>query len=199
MTVTNAAPVVGDLVATSTSNLEGGTVTLTGTVSDPGSLDTHAVTVQWGDGTTSSATLTEAGGKGTFAATHVYVDNPIGAPAGPYTVTVTAKDDDGGSSDTIATAPVANAAPLIGALSVSKTEILEGGSVSLTGTLTDIGLADTHSVTIQWGDGLSSAAKVTESKGAGKFTATHVYADNPAGLDTGAFTIRAIVTDDDGG
>ena len=80
-------------------------VPIAGRFHDLGTLDTHAVTIDWGDGTTSSATTIEApfgppgsvqGAGGTFAASHSY------AAAGTYTVTASVADDDGGGGiDTI--------------------------------------------------------------------------------------------------
>jgi PKD repeat protein len=70
---------------------EGDTVTLPpGTFIDPGTLDTHTATVDWGDGTVEPGAVTETGGNGSVAGSHVY------PTAGSYTVTVTVTDDDGG-------------------------------------------------------------------------------------------------------
>ena len=51
VTVLNAAPTVAINLSAATIN-ENGVVTLSGTVSDPGPHDTHAVTIIWHDGST---------------------------------------------------------------------------------------------------------------------------------------------------
>ncbi|CAL9619582.1 hypothetical protein SUDANB38_05848 [Streptomyces sp. enrichment culture] len=60
-------------------------VSFTGTFTDPGTLDTHEMTVDWGDGTTTTPVTSPVG------ATHQY------AAAGIYDIAVTVTDDDGGS------------------------------------------------------------------------------------------------------
>ena len=54
-------------------------------------------------------------------------------------------------------------------------------------------MLDTHTATVNWGDGTSSAGQVSEAAGSGTVTATHDYADN------GPYTVRAKVRDKDGG
>src|SRR5262249_18383339 len=55
---------------------------------DVGTLDTHTVTVDWGDGTVEAAQVTEAGGAGDFVGVHAYQFGGI------YPVQVTLRDDD---------------------------------------------------------------------------------------------------------
>ncbi len=64
---------------------------------DPGVLDTHTATVDWGDGTpVLPAAVVQGAGSGTVAATHVYPD------PGVFTATITVTDSDGGAgSDTL--------------------------------------------------------------------------------------------------
>ena len=59
---------------------------------DPGVLDTHTAEVDWGDGSAAPATVSEAGGAGSVAATHLY------AAPGTYDVSLCVRDDDGGSA-----------------------------------------------------------------------------------------------------
>ena len=58
---------------------------------DPGVLDTHTAVWDWGDGTTSAGTVSEASGSGTASGSHSY------AAPGVYTVGVTVKDKDNGT------------------------------------------------------------------------------------------------------
>ncbi len=62
---------------------------------DPDKLDTHTATWDWGDGTTSSGTVTESNGSGSITGFHAY-----GAP-GIYTVTVTVEDNYGNTDQAV--------------------------------------------------------------------------------------------------
>ena len=60
--------------------------------------------------------------------------------------------------------------------------------------VTDAGLLDTHTATVDWGDGTVETVPVTAGQpGRGSFAADHVYA---AG---GSYAARVVATDDDGG
>lgn len=96
VTVTNADPAISGLTtdsATLASKSDDGVVTLSGSVTDAGTLDTHEVVVDWGDGNVE--TIVAAGDLVTspdFSGTqHTY------AAGGIYTITVTVTDDDSGS------------------------------------------------------------------------------------------------------
>jgi hypothetical protein len=96
-TVLNVAPTVaGATWNVSVDPVKIGT-SITGTITfaDAGLIDTHVSTVNWGDGTQSSGTVTEAGGSGSVTATHTY------NASGLYTVTFTVKDKDGGIGQTV--------------------------------------------------------------------------------------------------
>ncbi|WP_435018629.1 PKD domain-containing protein [Tundrisphaera sp. TA3] len=130
--------------------------------------------------------------------------NPIFSAAhldGPTTVTVRVRvtDDQGAVSYDSATIQVRNVAPTIASLNLNATTINEGGSVSLSGTIADPGVADGHTVTVDWGDG-SDPTQITLAAGVMGFTApAHAYLDNPAGAASGGrYTIRVVVADKDG-
>jgi hypothetical protein len=59
--VANAAPTLNGITVDSSTIDEGGTVTLTGSYNDPGSVDGHTATIDWGDGTSESLTLGAVG------------------------------------------------------------------------------------------------------------------------------------------
>ena len=93
VTVNNAPPT---LSAGADQNVaENDTVRLAATFSDAGSGDTHALVINWGDGTGAmAASVDEANGQ--IVSTHVYSD------AGVYTVDLTLSDDDGATvTDTL--------------------------------------------------------------------------------------------------
>jgi hypothetical protein len=72
-------------------------------------------------------------------------------------------------------------------------EFTTGQTVKLKEDFTDPGLKDTHTVTIDWGDGTAPAAFVITPVGARSFERTHKYAAE------GFFQISASVADADGG
>ncbi len=90
VTVTNIAPSV---VVSTEGAAEGGVALLTATFTDPGFVDTHTATVDWGDGTPPEVVPVAAQGTGwgTVVASHIYTGG------GGYQATVTVTDDDGGT------------------------------------------------------------------------------------------------------
>lgn len=165
-----------------TAGSEGGTSTLALTFADVDALDTHTVSVVWGDGsTTSSGEL--AAGETTFSATHAYADT------GNYSVVVTLNDSARNTVSASTSVSPANVGPVVGSLVLSPSSVVDGELLTVSGTFTDPGTADTFTLTVNWGDGASS----TESLAAGtrSFSATHAYAA------AGPVTIRATVADRD--
>jgi serine protease len=108
VTVTNVVPTVSlNAISTVTENT---TTTISGVVTDAGWLDPLTATVDWGDGSSSSATgvleNTEPNATLTYSATHTYGDD------GVYTVTVCGRDDDSTSAPcAVRTATVTNTNP----------------------------------------------------------------------------------------
>ena len=200
-----------------TSLLEGSTVSpgLVGFY-DVGIEDSHpTATVNWGDGTSIEVldpgpTLWPCDAEGIpglpppgdLAATcgtvslgsHVYADDDA------YTVTVTVTDDDGGVGSDTFSVIVDNVAPTVDA---GEDQIASGdGTVSLDpATFNDLGTLDTHTATIDWGDGTATeAGAVSESPfgppgdvpGAnGTVSGSHTY------TGSGTYTVTVTVTDDD--
>jgi hypothetical protein len=88
--------------------------------------------------------------------------------------------------------------PQITAFQIDKTAINENESVTLTGSFTDVGLLDTATLQINWGDGNTSAATVDQVNRT--FEATHQYFDdNPTATPLDENIITGTLTDDDGG
>jgi PKD repeat protein len=179
--VSNVAPAV-EAGSNQTAD-EGDTVSLNpATFTDPGTADTHSATIDWGDGTVEAGTVNQAAN--TVSGSHVYADNSN------YTVTVTVMDDDGESNSDSFTMTVNNVAPTVDA--GSNQNVNQGDTVSLDpATFTDPGTADTHTATINWGDGTVEAGTVNQ--GAGTVSGSHVY------TQAGTYMVTVTVTDDDGG
>jgi|GEM_PF-5694380 len=147
--------------------------------------DGDSLTYSWnfGDGATATG----------VNPTHIYADNST------YTVTLTVADGHGYEHTTTHTITINNVAPSLVARSNLTTD--EGSVIDLTGTtFSDPGFGDTHTATVNWGDGPSQVATVTVTSSGGPgilrqgtVAATHVYADN------GIYTVQVCVMDDDGG
>jgi hypothetical protein len=110
--ITNAAPIITSLNGPFTID-ENGWVTVTGSFSDEGPLDSHTVVINWGDGEDSTTITVPASGPRTFSAAHRYLDNPPPHPSsgGSYAIGVTVTDDDADSASASTTATVNNLAP----------------------------------------------------------------------------------------
>ncbi len=86
--ISNAAPVVMPLA--DRTIYSGDTLSVTASFTDPGVVDTHGATFDWGDGESADGLVEETGGVGTASASRVYYE------PGTYTVAVNVLDDDGG-------------------------------------------------------------------------------------------------------
>lgn len=128
---------------------EGEHAVVSATFTDPGTLDTHTVTVDWGDGNGPEAV---SAGDLASGISHTYGDN------GSFDVVVTVTDDDGGVGDDTVTVSVGNLAPSTaiddsGAVSFpgGDYQVVEaGGSVPLTADGADPGSDD---LTFAWSSG----------------------------------------------
>jgi PKD repeat protein len=90
VTVNNVAPTIISLSGPPTDPaLLGTPINLDGVFSDPGCLDTHEATIDWGDGQTTSSSIPL--GIYLISGIHTY------ASAGVYQITLTVTDKDGGS------------------------------------------------------------------------------------------------------
>ena len=88
--------------------------------------------------------------------------------------------------------PSGNSAPVISSLSLPgwSDKGREGNAISLTGNFTDGDPADTHSATVQWGDGSpTQSLAISESGGIGTMNGTHVY------VDGGVYSLIVTLTD----
>jgi hypothetical protein len=87
-------PVVGPITAPLTPVPMNTVINASASFTD-GPLETHTAVWNWGDGTTSSGTVTESNGSGTVTGSHAY------AVDGVYTITLTVKNNVGGSGQSV--------------------------------------------------------------------------------------------------
>lgn len=91
----NQPPVVGAITGPLAPVQVNTGLTASASFTDPGTLDTHTAVFNWGDGTSSPATLTEASGSGSASGTHAYT------ATGVYTITLTVTDNDGATAQSV--------------------------------------------------------------------------------------------------
>jgi hypothetical protein len=200
VTVNNVVPSV-NLTSDSPKD-EGSLLTVSGVIADPGWLDTLSGTINWGDGLPAESIagmLENVRPDATliFHVAHVYADN------GSYTVQVCGTDDDGATSCSSTAVGVNNVPPTVDA--GQDQVIYEGDTVVLDpATFNDKGTLDTHTATINWGDGSPLDTGIVSeapfgppgsTEGAnGTVAGQHHYRAAP-----GVYTVTVTVTDDDGG
>jgi 6-phosphogluconolactonase (cycloisomerase 2 family) len=209
LTVFNSPPTV--VPGPNPTGNEGSTVTATATFSDPaynyGSPKTYTASINWGDGSTTSGTVVVTPGSagvpttGTVTGSHVYID------ARTYPVTITVADEAGTTGQAALQAVIANLPPTLD--SFGPDWYLTGKPYTLTDTFNDPGKGDTHFVTIDWGDGITSRIDRTASYQAANNTLVPFVVE-PTATSNGHFTIGHVyndalhhlvvvtVTDDDG-
>ena len=182
ITVNNVAPTV--TAPASATITEGDTLGSSISFTDPGSADTHEGRANYGEGA----------GAGTFApVTSPFNLNNVYEEDGSYVVTVQVRDDELAQGADSFTVTVNNAIPVVTARGDVIVE--NGGTVFLGGSsFTDAGTLDTHTATVNWGDGSpTEPATVTQGPGSGTLAGNHVFNTG------GPYTVTLVVTDDDGG
>ncbi len=90
ITVYNVAPTLGPISGPVDPMAVFTSLSFSASFSDPGMLDTHTALWDWGDGTTSSGSISEVNGNGIASDTHAYLN------AGVYNIRLTITDKDGG-------------------------------------------------------------------------------------------------------
>ncbi|TWU08836.1 hypothetical protein CA54_40730 [Symmachiella macrocystis] len=207
--VSNVDPTISNLFSTETD--ENGFTTLSGTIVDPGVLDTFTLDINWGDSLSPENVQSvalgdvaiDAGGvkwnplTREFAIQHQYLDdNPTATLSDIYTINLTITDDDTGTLSDETTVIVNNVDPAINLFissSPKDDKAYEGDLITVSGLFSDAGVLDTHTAVIDWGDGASNDADITETGGSGSIAGEHIY------VDGGVFEVIVTLTDDDGG
>jgi hypothetical protein len=171
LSVLNAPPVVS-AVSDQTVNEGSGISMDLAIFNDPGMMDTHTATINWGDSTIISGIITS----NYVSGSHTYQDN------GVFTTGIIVTDDDGDSGSDFIDFNVLNVAPIVIAGSDQCSNI--GDTTAFSGSFMDPGALDTHTIHWNFGDGGTTT---------GTLTPTHIYTTYDE------FTVTLTVTDDDGG
>ena len=129
---------------------------------DPDVKDTHMAVVTWGDGSSDTGIVSQFGDRGGGLLGSVGFPKHYYSKEGTYTITVTVQDQKSISDSQTTTVQVSESDPTIDAFTIPATA--EGAKITPTITFHDKGTQDTHTATIDWGDGSAvDTAKVTET------------------------------------
>jgi len=160
--------------------VEGDTVTLDASGSyDP---DGSIVLYEW-DWDYDGVNFNPSGDTGVVQ-THTWNDDSI------YTIALRVTDDGGSTAVASLSIEVCNQPPEVNAGSDQTVDF--GADVSVNAEYTDSGTLDTHTSTIDWGDGSSESGTLTEPGSIGTVTGNHSYAW------PGTYVVTVEVTDIDG-
>ncbi|MCS6852227.1 MAG: DNRLRE domain-containing protein [Gemmataceae bacterium] len=147
------------------------------------------VIIDWGDGSPPETFVYEAGTTA-VSEVHQYLDDvPSDTPADTFTVTVRVL---GGAAEHVKTVTltVHNVPPTIEDIALTDATY-QNGVVSLTGTLSDPGIADSFTLMVDWGDGTGTHSYPLGS--ATSFDRAYLYAR------PGVYSVQVTVRDDDQG
>jgi hypothetical protein len=170
---------------------EGGSASLSGSVTNPSPVDANTVLISWGDGS-ANTTVNLVPGVMTFSGiTHQYREESAGQPNGTYSISVTVSDNEGGQTSAGTAIQVADAP-----LSATGTAVTPVTKTAFTGVVAGFTDADPnctpsdYTATIAWGDGHTSGGTIV-SNGSGGFTVsgTNTYAAD------GVYAIALTITD----
>lgn len=161
ITVTNVAPggIDLDVVKTITETgevrgrdvVEGAPVAYEVKYLDPGQDDRGEITINWGDGTPAQRIATAAG-QTKAEVRHRYERD------GEFRATVTVRDEDKDEATVTEGVRVLNAPPVLNT-ALAQATIKPGAVARVAGTITDPGVADTHTVSIDWGTAVPAAER----------------------------------------
>ncbi|HJQ73752.1 MAG TPA: PKD domain-containing protein [Gaiellaceae bacterium] len=189
VSVSNAAPIVD--AGPPASGAEGSAIALSGSVTDTDGPS--PTTIMW---TYAAGAGVDVGATCSFADASSPSTTITCTDDGTYTATLTASDGLNPPASDSTTVTVTNATPSVTIDSpAAGATYLPGATVSVSASFTDAGTNDTHTCTIDWGDGSPvTAGTVSESNGSGTCTGSHSY----TAAGSGPRTITVRVTDDDG-
>ncbi len=187
VTVNNVSPVITNVSNNGPVN-EGSPATITVTATDPAGVN-DPLTYSFDCDNNGSY---EIGPQAANNAQCLFADN------GSFTVGVEVSDDDSGTTSGSTVVTVVNVAPTVNTPVIDPSPSNEGQSVVASATFSDPGTADTHSCTVDYGDG-PVAGTITPGVGGGTCTGpAHTYLDDDIpGTASDAYTITVVVTDDE--
>ncbi len=142
ITVANVSPTITNLSQSASTLSENTDLTISGSIIDPGALDSQTVTIDWGDGLAPlTTTIDLPPGQLEFSATRQYLDDKApGGTAGTYPISITATDKDSGSTNVGTSVTVVDVAPTV---SLQATNDGSTGVLSFEAIVTDPGTLDT--------------------------------------------------------
>jgi len=172
------------------SQFSGMAATFVDTDPSGGTASEYATTIDWGDGATSSGTVTGGSGNYTVSGSHTYADE------GTFTSTVTIVDAEGNTATASTVANVADADVLTAGSSLTLTATEGAAKSGTVATFTDQYTGNTSTdftAQIVWGDGSTTAGTLSGSGANYTIGGSHAYADE------GTYTAQATMADDGGG
>jgi hypothetical protein len=159
------------------------------TFTDPNQAATassYASTIDWGDGTTGTGTITGSDGSFTVSGDHTY------STPGSYTIAVTTAANDNATNTTTTTDQATIRSPI----SASGTSPIAGSApTTLSGPVAQFTVSDatataaSYAATIDWGDGTNSPGTITGSNGTFTVSGDHTYAT------PGSYPITVTISD----
>ncbi len=199
VTVNNLDPTI-DAGGTSVID-EGDTFVRDLSFDDIGTLDTHSVTADFGEGDGYEPVAVDPGTR-SFRLEHLYADDdPTATPQDDYTVRVRVEDDDLGWVEDSFTVTVRDVAPDLTITSPSFDGELFAApaTINLVAPFTDPGTRDTFECRIDWDEGPATLdPPEPETVFAAPFSGTSGNCDATNVFEqAGVYTIRVMVTDDD--
>ncbi|HEV3004845.1 MAG TPA: TIGR03118 family protein [Pirellulales bacterium] len=184
-----------NLTATEGAQFSGAVAAFTSTT--PGAVATDfTATIDWGDGTSTSATVTATGNGGFLVnGSHTYAEE------GTETVKLTISDHSSNTASATETATVDDA-PLVASGTLIAATSGQGGNLVLNGqvvaTFVDTGGAEPtadYTATINWGDGSATSLGTVSLAGGGALfnvTGSHTYSQH------GRFLVTVTIVDEGG-
>lgn len=164
------------------SGVEGAAVAITGVGQDPAG---ESLTYLW---TYTKDPAVDAGATCSFANANAASTTVTCTDDGAFTLTLTTSDGTNADVSDNAGLTVTNAAPAVSITSpATMSQVKVGSDTTVTAAFTDAGSNDTHTCTVDWGDGSTSPGTVNS----GACTATHAY------TALGVYEVTVTVTDDD--
>jgi autotransporter-associated beta strand protein len=165
---------------------EGQTATLTGTIVDPDPLDTFFLDVDWGDGIVRTFAFGPGANGTTVNITHTYEDED---DDDTYVIHLVWRDEHAISNSADLEVTVHNVDPVVDAGGLAL--VRNHQQFTRRGFFTDPGLLDTHTATVDYGDG--AGPEPLDLRRDGSFRLRHRY------TRPGVYRVTVAVTDDDGG